>query len=97
MTIPGHVQATFSLDEAAAYLGCSRWTLRDQVTRGDVPHHRRGRVKGVYFTRANLDDIVAGQARGVRSPLTARPSTTRAAARVTTAIPEEFARLKQAR
>jgi len=48
------MQATYSMEEAAGVLRCSRFTLRDWVTRGEVPHHRTGRRKGVYFTQAHL-------------------------------------------
>jgi len=90
---------TMTIAEAAEYLECSPWTLRDQVTRGEVPHHRRGRVKGVYFTREDLDQIKSSQARPVQGPMGVRVSgrtgaTPRPAPAV---IPEEFARLKKAR
>ena len=89
----------FTIDEAAAWLGYSPLTLRDQVTRREVPHHRRGKVKGVYFTRDDLDQIRSSQARpaqaatGVRKG--ARPGST--ASRAPAVVPEEFARLRKRR
>lgn len=90
---------TMTISEAAEYLECSPWTLRDQVTRGEVPHHRRGRVKGVYFTREDLEQITSLHARPVQSAPSIRTArragtTPRTAPAV---IPEEFARLKEAR
>jgi len=85
------------MEEAAEYLGCSRWTLRDQVTRDQVPHHRRGRVRGVYFTLADLEEIAVSQARRPGNARPAKPAN--AASRVARApvpIPEEFARLRNA-
>ena len=57
------LERTYNLDEAAEALGISRWTLRDWVSRHEVPHRRRGRVKGVYFTEDDLAEILDGQAR----------------------------------
>ena len=57
------LERTYNLDEAAEALGISRWTLRDWVSRHEVPHRRRGRVKGVYFTESDLADILDSQAR----------------------------------
>jgi excisionase family DNA binding protein len=94
MTTMSNDHAMYSLDEAAALLRCSRWTLRDQVTRGEVPHHRRGRVKGVYFTLANLEEIVASQARGVRPGSASRPSSTSVAG-PSLPVPAEFNRLRK--
>jgi hypothetical protein len=53
----------YTLREAAALLGCAWTTLRDKCTRGEVPHHRRHRVKGIYFTEADLDEIRASHIR----------------------------------
>lgn len=57
------LERTYTLDEAAEALGISRWTLRDWVSRHEVPHRRRGRVNGVYFTEDDLAEILDGQAR----------------------------------
>ena len=57
------LERTYTLDEAAEALGISRWTLRDWVSRHEVPHRRRGRVKGVYFTEDDLADILEARAR----------------------------------
>lgn len=57
------LERTYTLDEAAEALGISRWTLRDWVSRREVPHRRRGRVKGIYFTESDLADILDAQAR----------------------------------
>lgn len=75
------------MEEAAARLGCSPYTLRDRVTRGEVPHHRAGRRKGVYFTQEDLDEILAGQARRATAPRTEMTLTE---------IPAEFAVLRRA-
>ena len=57
------LERTYNLDEAAEALGISRWTLRDWVSRHEVPHRRRGRVKGVYFTESDLAEILDARAR----------------------------------
>jgi hypothetical protein len=88
---------TFTLDQAAAYLGRSRWTLRDQVTRGEVPHRRRGRVRGIYFTQGDLDQILAADARPARKDLRGGRRPAGEAAPRPVAVPEEFARLRRAR
>ena len=87
-----HMEPTFTIAEAAQALGCSPWTLRDRVSRGEVPHHRRGKVKGVYFTPEDLRQIRASQARPV-APAAGGSGPAAPAAR----IPDEFARLKAAR
>lgn len=88
-----------TIAEAAEHLNCSPWTLRDRVTRGEVPHHRRGRVKGVYFTREDLDQITLSQARPTQATKGVRNSgrSGSTASPAPAAIPEEFARLKHAR
>lgn len=53
---------TYTLAEAATELGYAVTTLRDHVTQGRVPHHRRFRVKGVYFTESDLEHIRHGRA-----------------------------------
>lgn len=83
------LERTYTLDEAAEALGISRWTLRDWVGRHEVPHRRRGRVKGVYFTGADLEAILASQARPAR-PATA-PTTAAAV------VPVQFAALRRGR
>ncbi len=67
------LERTYTLEEAAEALGISRWTLRDWVSRHEVPHRRRGRVKGVYFTDSDLADILDARAR----PALARPTPAR--------------------
>ncbi len=52
----------YSLPEAAALLGYAVTTLRDRVTQARVPHHRRFRVKGVYFTDEDIAAIKRGSA-----------------------------------
>ena len=42
-----------SLQEAAAYLGISYWTLRDLTFRGEVPHVKIGRR--ILVDRLDLD------------------------------------------
>jgi excisionase family DNA binding protein len=86
-------QSRFSLVEAAARLGCSPYTLRDWVTRGEVPHHRSGRSKGVYFTHEDLDAIVAAQGRPRNS--TGSRVSRETPATLVTEIPAEFAVLRR--
>lgn len=87
----------YTIDQAAEHLGCSRWTLRDQVTRGEVPHHRSGRVKGVYFTQDDLDAILGEHVRAVQpAQQTTKPVKSRPVARAKAPIPAEFAKLKRA-
>lgn len=50
----------YSLPEAAAILGYAVTTLRDRVTQARVPHHRRFRVKGVFFTDEDIAAIQRG-------------------------------------
>ena len=57
------LERTYNLDEAAEALGISRWTLRDWVSRHEVPHRRRGRVKGVYVSESDLAEILDAQTR----------------------------------
>ena len=84
------------MEEAAARLGCSPFTLRDKVTRREVPHRRSGRLKGVYFTQEDLDKILAGQARPTTAK-GARGCATEARPPITAAeIPAEFAVLRRA-
>ncbi len=64
----------YSLPEAAAILGYAVTTLRDRVTQGRVPHHRRFRVKGVFFTDEDIAAIKHGSAVAVgESPRRAEP------------------------
>ena len=90
-------QSTFSMREAAAQLGCSPYTLRDRVTRGEVPHHRSGRRKGVYFTQGDLDEILAGQARRATAKWARGRATAPRTELTLTEIPAEFAVLRGAR
>jgi len=85
------------MDEAAARLGCSPLTLRDKVSRREVPHHRSGRRKGVYFTQEDLDKILAGQARPVAAKGTRGHATDTRPAITAAEIPAEFAVLRRAR
>lgn len=91
-------EATYNMAQAARILHCSPWTLRDRVTRGEVPHHRSGRVKGVYFTEEDLLQIKAEHARPAVAPVKpkGRGIRTPAVPVPVTVIPEEFARLKRA-
>ena len=59
------IERQYSLPEAADILGYAVTTLRDRVARGEVPHHRRFGVKGVYFT----DNDMAAIQDGTRVPL----------------------------
>jgi len=88
-------QTTFSMEEAATLLRCSRFTLRDRVTRGEVPHHRTGRRKGVYFTQEDLDAILAGQGRPVGPGRTHAGRPTRATPMALHEVPPEFASLRR--
>lgn len=69
-------ETEYSLAEAAAILGYAVTTLRDRVTEARVPHHRRFRVKGVYFTDEDIAAIKLGSAFAVgESPRSAEPSS----------------------
>lgn len=89
------LERTYTLEEAAEALGISRWTLRDWVSRHEVPHRRRGRVKGVYFTDSDLADILDSQAR----PALARPTQARKSRQAPLMsledLPAEFAVLRR--
>ncbi len=84
------------MEEAAARLGFAPLTLRDKVTRGEVPHHRSGRLKGVYFTQEDLDEIQAGQARPTTSKAARRRATDPRPPITAAEIPAEFAVLRRA-
>ena len=87
------LERTYNLDEAAEALGISRWTLRDWVSRHEVPHRRRGRVKGVYFTDSDLADILDARA---RPALATRARKSRQAPLVSLEdLPAEFAVLRR--
>ena len=89
------LERTYTLDEAAEALGISRWTLRDWVSRHEVPHRRRGRVKGVYFTEDDLDEILDAQARPALA-LPAQARMSRQASLVSVEdLPAEFAVLRR--
>jgi excisionase family DNA binding protein len=90
-------QSRFCMEEAADRLGCSPYTLRDRVTRGEVPHHRSGRRKGVYFTQEDLDEILAGQARRATARGTRAQATAPRTKMTPTEIPAEFAVLRSSR
>lgn len=45
-----------TLDEAAAYLGLSPWTVRELQWKGDLPRVRLGRK--LLFDRADVDRLV---------------------------------------
>lgn len=91
------MSSTYSLDEAAEVLGCSRWTLRDWVTRGEVPHRRVGRVKGVYFTDEDLAAIRAARARPVTARTPGGHGRRPADTVPMTEVPAEFAVLRRGR
>lgn len=69
-----------TIAEAAARIGCSPYTLRDWCTRLTVPHHRRFGARGIYFTEADLAEILRGQSRPVRPPAPRAEQTERATA-----------------
>jgi excisionase family DNA binding protein len=85
----------YSMEQAATALGLSRWTLRDRVTKGEVPHHRSGRLKGVFFTQEDLDKILAGQARQATSRGARGRATDLGPAITAAEIPAEFAVLRR--
>lgn len=84
------------MEEAAARLGYAPSTLRDKVTRHEVPHHRSGRLKGVYFTQEDLDKILAGQARPTTAKAARRRATDPRPPITAAEIPAEFAVLRRA-
>jgi excisionase family DNA binding protein len=65
-----------TIAEAAEYLGISPYTLRDKVTRGEVPHTRiLGNRHGVRFTATHLAAIVAAGEQPVVRRLRSAPRT----------------------
>jgi len=89
------LERTYNLDEAAEALCISRWTLRDWVSRHEVPHRRRGRVKGIYFTESDLAEILDAQARpALALPTQARKSRQAPLVSVED-LPAEFAVLRR--
>ena len=88
-------ERAYTMDEAADALGISRWTLRDWVSRHEVPHRRRGRVKGVYFTESDLEEILEARAR----PALAVPAQARKRRQANVVsfedLPAEFAVLRR--
>ena len=89
------LERTYTLDEAAKVLGISPLTLRDWVSRREVPHHRRGRVKGIYFTDGDLEEILEARARpALVLPDQARKSRQAPLLSVEN-LPEEFAVLRR--
>ena len=93
------VDPQYTIAQAAAMLGRAPTTLRDQVTRREVPHHRRGKVKGVYFTVEDITAILEADRRPVGTPhvAAASPGTDPTSATRPTVIPAEFARIRRAR
>jgi hypothetical protein len=64
----------YTMAEAAELVGYAVTTLRDRVTQARVPHHRRYRVKGVFFTDEDIAAIKNGSAFAVgESPRQAEP------------------------
>lgn len=87
------LERTYTVDEAAEVLGISPLTLRDWVSRREVPHHRRGRVKGIYFTEGDLDEILDARA---RPALVTHARKSRQASLVSVEdLPAEFAVLRR--
>jgi hypothetical protein len=75
-TVPGMTQEPeYTIAEAARILGWGPTTLRDACSRREVPHHRRHRVKGIFFTDTDIAEIKA--ARGRRAIVPAAPPTGR--------------------
>ena len=87
----------YDIPSAAAVLDCTISWLRDQVTAGTVPHGRRGKRKGVFFTADDLNSIIEDRRRPAR-PIAAPKGTSASAAHVLlVAVPERFAGLRSAR
>lgn len=87
-----HNPIDYTITEAAALIGLAPTTLRDKVTAYEVPHHRYGNVKGVYFTPEDIDEIRTTHA---RRPRQVRESGRSQAEAVV--IPDRFARLGKPR
>ena len=89
------LERTYTLDEAAEVLGISPFTLRDWVSRREVPHHRRCKVKGIYFTESDLEEILDARARpALALPAQARKSRQAPLVSVED-LPAEFAVLRR--
>lgn len=71
---PPGLDILYTRAEAAALLKCPESWLRDQVTAGTIPHIRLGKIKGVRFARADLEEITHLRR---RSPVTADPEAVR--------------------
>jgi hypothetical protein len=59
------VPGLFNLDEAAAYLSMSPWTIRDLEAAGVLPRvrvslPRGGELRKLLFDKADLDRLIAG-------------------------------------
>lgn len=83
---------SYTITEAAALIGLAPTTLRDKVTAYEVPHHRYGNVKGVYFTPEDIDEIRTMHARRPRHLRESRRSQAEAVV-----IPDRFDRLRKPR
>lgn len=91
------LERRYTPEEAAELLGCSACTLRGWARRGDVPHHRIGRVKGLYFTGDDIHEIWAAQARPALGKAGAGPATGPRPAVPPAEVPAEFAVLRRGR
>ncbi|MEV4767755.1 helix-turn-helix transcriptional regulator [Micromonospora humida] len=70
-----------TIKEAAVVLGMSRWTLRDRVTAGTVPHRRTGKVRGVVFDPEHIEQIKQADTRPALGTPSRSAARTRHAAR----------------
>lgn len=57
-----HADPWMTTEEAADYLRISPGTVRNKVSAGEIPCHRRGRI--VRFRRSELDEWLSGGAVG---------------------------------
>ena len=82
---------------AAVVLDCKESWLRDQVTAGTVPHGRRGKVKGVFFTADDLRAILEARHRPARPHGAAQRMHPDEPVTAAVDVPDRFAGLRSAR
>lgn len=82
---------------AAVVLDCKESWLRDQVTAGTVPHGRRGKVKGVFFTADDLRAILEARHHPARPQGAAQRMRPADPATPAVDVPDRFAGLRSAR
>lgn len=78
-----------NIDEFAAMVGLAPKTIRDMVTRGEIPHRRIGRDKVRGPVRFTPEDVRAYGEQCYRPAITATPSRTAARTRQAARTPRQ--------